>query len=167
MCEQCSAATTDLGEPIPGIMLVQATKDGGCMKAGQYGLVEENDPFLIFDMKPTPDPCEGLIDEEVNGFEQAEIQVMMDWLDIARNFDNLFRVSLDTGWRFVDACRRAGYKATDGSVAIWFFHRAGEMLNKRLFVNTNFSGQEMRIIGHHTGVTEQPDGVEVSEEDDS
>lgn len=130
MCEQCLAKAENLGEPIPGFFLVYATQDGSYMKAGQYGLVEMNDPFLIFDMKPTPDPSEGMSDEEINQLRQSEMSTMMDWLEMARSFEDIFEVGPKLGYRFVNACKKSGYKDEDGSVTIWFFHKAGEMLEK-------------------------------------
>lgn len=112
-------------------MLVQATKDGGCMKTGQYGLVEENDPLLIFDVKPYPDPCQDMSGDEVDAFCVDNREKMMMWLGAAAGFSDLFRVGPKTGWRFVEACRKAGYEDRDGSAAMWFFHKAGAMLEKK------------------------------------
>ena len=130
MCEQCSAGAIHLGEPVPGFMLIQATKDGGEMKVGQYGLVEENDPFLIFERKPTPEPFHDKTDQQIDSMNKKTIAPLMAWLDSAREFEDLFEVSPKLGWRFVEACRKAGYEDRHGSVAIWFFHKAGEMLAK-------------------------------------
>ena len=58
MCEQCSAATLTLGEVLPGVALVRATRAGRYMQPGQYGLVEQNDPFFVFTAALEPEPGE-------------------------------------------------------------------------------------------------------------
>lgn len=49
MCVQCTAETVNYGEFAPGWYLVRATKtDPDSMDAGDWGLVECNDPAIIF-----------------------------------------------------------------------------------------------------------------------
>lgn len=65
MCLCCCVKEKKFGEVLPGIYLMQATKDYyEKMLTGQYGLVICNDPFIIF--KPlVADPYTGMTDEEI------------------------------------------------------------------------------------------------------
>lgn len=121
MCEQCYANTTDLGEVVPEVYLVQATRDGQTMKSGQYGLVRCDDPFCVFSVKPHPEYPSLNITEEVD-------DAFFDWLADAHKFETALRVSPEIGYWLLNQCKLAGWNEAEGLLAIWLFNRMGLML---------------------------------------
>ena len=131
MCEQCLAEAVKLGEILHGIYLVQATKDGRHMKAGDYGLVEMNDPFFIWSYPPSRDPLDGLTDAQINALtmDSPETLASCDWLTIAGGFHDQFEIEPRLAWRLVEKMRREGYKPeVDETPAHWLFNRMGHLL---------------------------------------
>lgn len=126
MCEQCLAECEDHGSVVPGIFLVRATRDGHSMRAGQWGLVVQNDPFVVFDEDPWPDPVHGLSDDEIDAIEDDG--PMVRWLEAGRRFEASMVMPPEDGHVLLLACEGAGYSPQDGSVSFWLFHRMGEML---------------------------------------
>lgn len=127
MCEQCLAETITYGDPMPGISLVRATRDGQQMKAAQWGLVVMNDPFLIFDIKPEPDPAHGWTDEQVDAAEDDH--PLWAWLEVAGAFRDTFKVDPNLGHDLVEIGKTLGYdRENDGDFAMWLFHRMGEVV---------------------------------------
>ncbi len=131
MCEQCMAETTNHGEPLLGVLLVRATKDGHQMKAGQWGLVRENDPFVIFDKTPTMDPVHDMTDPAIEALEDHK--PMQVWLAEAREFLDALVVSPDLGHWLIKQAKRDGFKPKeDGYLAMWLWHRMGHLLQIKI-----------------------------------
>lgn len=123
------AETVTIGEVVPGIVLVRATVEGCYMEPGEFGLVEGDDPLYTFMRVPEPDPYDGLPDDEVNTRAETDgFGPMLDWCKLAGGFSKRFLIDLNTGWRVVQACIKAGYDPDeDGDAGIWLFHRMGVM----------------------------------------
>lgn len=126
MCEQCLAQVEVIGQVVPGIFLVQATKKGLLMSPGDFGFVESADPFYVFSQVPSPDPDFGLSDEEIDTLPyNAEAD---KWQNTAEKFCRNLLVDPIVGWRLVQACIECGYNADEhGYVGFWLFHKAGEI----------------------------------------
>jgi hypothetical protein len=99
MCEQCEAATVDIGEVVPGFYLVRATRKGHLMLPGQYGLVEQNDPSFFWSSSMTPDPGDDSSDE-------AAARAYENDLDAVKELE----LEPAQGYRLVEAALRAGYQ---------------------------------------------------------
>jgi hypothetical protein len=123
MCEQCSAATVTFGEVLPGVAVIRATRDGLSMKAGQWGLVTMNDPFIIFDSSPVVDPAHGWTDDQVNASEDGH--PMWAWHDLSGEFREKLYVPPRLGARLIEKATALGYTDDDGDLAHWLFHRMG------------------------------------------
>jgi hypothetical protein len=127
MCEQCSAKTVSYGEVLPGVALVKATQDGQVMKAGHWGLVLSNDPFLIFSTGPEPDPGHGLVDVVVEATPPDH--PLWAWLDVAERFRWECLLSPEDGHLLVQKGCEEGYDMEeDGYFAMWLFHRMGVLV---------------------------------------
>lgn len=72
MCEQCSAKTIMFGEVVPDWFLVQATQDGLFMKAGDFGLVQGNDPDYYWSGQPRLNPCFSMTHDEFINYDQSD-----------------------------------------------------------------------------------------------
>ena len=121
MCEQCVADCDDLGYVARNIGLLKAKRDGDFMKAGQYGLVECNDPFCLFDETPYPDP-----DPETTDTQNPAADA---WILSAGRFRDKLIVHPRLGHFIVESCKSSGYNPeTDGDVAMWLFDRAGKLI---------------------------------------
>ena len=126
MCEQCAAATEDYGNPLPGLLLVRATRDGNTMKAGQWGLVECDSPFLIFNIEPQPDPAHEMSDAEIEDTDDAH--PLWAWLEQAGEFNHVLLVEPRIGHRMIEEAKVQGYTEKDGYFAHWLFHRMGALV---------------------------------------
>jgi hypothetical protein len=132
MCEQCSAAAEEWGHDpfIPGFYLCRATRDGMWMKAGDWGIVECNDPAFIFQTTPTKDPEAGMSDEQIEALPK-EAWVKFDEFvavsvkiaeEMAESLTGEF--SLDVYGRFFTAMCKAGFNPdTDGRASMWLCNR--------------------------------------------
>lgn len=121
MCECCSAEAIDIGEVVPGWLLVRATRRGLRMHPGDYGLVRSNDPDFIFRMPPEPDPARGLSDEEYD----RNPQIHKDWMAWHSRFALEYEPELITdpmtGYALVKACLEAGYDPDEHGTRIVFW----------------------------------------------
>jgi len=162
VCEQCSAATETLLEAVPGFKLVQATVDGCSMKAGEYGLVESNDPCMIFAVRPRPcppEPPEGTIKDDDYLAWMQEVLEFAWGFDRVRN-ENMASVSQDKLdvrliWRLMNASVSVGYQPHlgteygidgDGDFWCWLFDRIGRLLAGEIGLNKVPSIFTMRAI---------------------
>ena len=120
MCEQCMAEAVILIDDKPVIgefFLVRATKDGGIMKNGEFGLVRWNDPDFIFNVTPEIEPPD---DDTIENDD-----LYFAWLEKARNFQQHLSASnagLNASYELVKGCIDAGFKyEIDGIVEYWLF----------------------------------------------
>jgi hypothetical protein len=142
MCTQCcvdaqffllnpDGSVDDYKDLLPGWALFRATRDGAAMKAGQWGLVQCNDPDFVWDDAPIPDPCHGLSDDEYeNELKNKEVSELdREFIDRAQRFDRKLvesTAAVDSVWRLVESGRKMGYDPdTGGTFAYWLFHRMG------------------------------------------
>jgi hypothetical protein len=125
------AETKTYGEVLPCWWLVQATKDGHEMKAGDYGLVVCNDPDYIWSGTPRKDPSFGMTDEE---FDNMSDDVGREWDDFMDYVDELrkhFNSDPMTGYSLVTAAKEAGWdRETHGFLLVWLSHRMAEVIER-------------------------------------
>lgn len=129
MCEACIADCKTLGEVVPGLTLVRATRSFQHFKAGDYGLVQSNGPDVTWTVKPTPDLCEGLTDDEINDLDPKTL--LLPWLNDVAQFTKACQeqLSLTTAYDIGVLCAKAGFnREEDGNLEHWLFHRMGCLL---------------------------------------
>jgi hypothetical protein len=126
MCSQCLTKSVSYGEILPSEasyrwFLHKATKDEyageeDCWKAGQWGLIQVNDPSFIY-------PGE-FYDSKVNEEKHFE---NLDLLDKA-----LDSMDVMTSHQFVESCIQGGYNpAKHGSrISSWFMDRIARHLEE-------------------------------------
>lgn len=108
---------------IPGFSLMQATRDGHGWLAGQYGLVETNDPTVVFDGPLLQDPAAGLTDDKINNLPAAECAAVERFMTVAEQFGEKLVLDAHAGYRLVHACISKGYSPDeDGHVEFWLMH---------------------------------------------
>lgn len=113
MCEQCLADMQLIASDVlPGFALYRATKDGGRLKSGDFGLVECNDPSFIFSVVPEREPDE-------------ESKAWIEWAEKANAFDDQLldcTPNFKSVYRLVRGCYESGYKDEDGHLGMWLFN---------------------------------------------
>lgn len=131
MCEQCVAQTAYYGEPLKDIGLFRATQDGSIMKKGQWGLIEINDPFVVWTSTPRPDPMKNLSDEELEKLpNDATIwELEDDWMDFIKEFEEALTLTPELGYKLVAASLEKGFKE-DQRFSMWFFDYLGMWLKE-------------------------------------
>lgn len=124
MCLQCTAQSVKIVQDvIPGFSLCLATVDTPEWKAGQYGLVECNDPTVIFDGPLARDNTAGMTDDEINALPEDQQSLLDAFLTAGERFEEQLEMDPNTGYRLVCACIENGYRPEeDGRVAHWLMH---------------------------------------------
>jgi hypothetical protein len=132
MCEQCCAKADEYGQDafIPGFYLCRATQDGHMMKAGDWGIVECNDPAFIFHTTPVKDPWAGFTDEQIAASSDEELAKFNEFVDTSAKIseemaDNVVgEFALDLFGRLCAAMCKAGFDPETGARASsWLCHR--------------------------------------------
>ena len=108
---------------------MQATTGFHHIKAGDFGLVRSDGPDVVWSVKPTPDPCEGLSEDEINALSSSDS--MLAWFNDVDQFVKACReqLHLTTAYDIGVLCAQAGYnREEDGHLEHWLFHKMGMML---------------------------------------
>ncbi|MBK3780432.1 hypothetical protein G3A43_09355 [Paraburkholderia aspalathi] len=121
MCEQClTQATMVVKDVIPGFSLMRATQDGDSWKSGWYGLVEINDPTVVFEGPLLRDLSEGMTDEQINALSDDENINLEAFILAGEKFGEALQLDPCSGYRLVVACMAAGFKPQeDGALEFW------------------------------------------------
>jgi len=128
MCLQCMTDAKVIKEDIlPGYSLMQAQKEAEGWPKDWYGLVECNNPTVVFpNIGLEPDLCDDLSDEEVDALPEnsKEWQSSLSLISYARkNLDQFKKIELKDSWRLVQACIQAGYNPEeDGLAECWLLN---------------------------------------------
>ena len=135
MCLQCSTQATLMVEKIlPGWQLYQAMVTAERWPAGWYGLVQSNDPALVFPAEGLcSDPCANMTDVEIDALslDSPEWRGYQAHSAYVRTHFTLFKMTPKTAWRLVQACIQAGYKPEeDGDVEWWLIDYIARKLQK-------------------------------------
>jgi hypothetical protein len=120
MCLQCITEATIVKDDIlPGFSLKQSQRDHPEWPKGAFGLVEQNDPTIVFAGPLLKDPTRGMSDDELNALPgmpegTVEFDAAADLLGEQLVLDAV------TGHRLVEACIARGYRPTeDGFLHYW------------------------------------------------
>lgn len=128
MCEQCMTDCITWPDLLPGWALIRAQKDGRLMKAGDWGLVESNDPAVVFKTAPMADPLAGMSDEEIDRLAQdsEQWQAHINYFKAVDGFRRELTMPPRAGKRLVDASEAVGFDdRSDGFFDAWLFDRMG------------------------------------------
>ena len=134
MCDQCATEALRYGEEVmPGFWLMKAQKEGARWHAGDWGLVESNDPTVTWTSEPQPSPVYGMTDEqEESWFKENEdnralIETALGF--VPDDFRRAFDLDPGTGYRLVMAGKECGYDPeTSGYFVNWLWEHLGEHL---------------------------------------
>jgi hypothetical protein len=134
MCEQCLAhAEVVMGQALPGFSLMQATRDGQEWQAGDYGLVESNDPTVTFTGPIVRDPTAGLSDDAINAFTPEQETAWEVFSASAQRLEDKLVLDACSGYRLVSACMAEGYRPDDdGSLGFWLMNQLATKLANQL-----------------------------------
>jgi hypothetical protein len=120
MCLQCTTqAVTVHPDIIPGFTLMQSKVDSKEWPAGWYGLVESNDPSIVFPGPLLKDPTFGMTDDQLNALPvfPPGYQEFTDAADVLG--EHLVLPARD-GYCLFAACKSVGYSdAEHGFVHYW------------------------------------------------
>lgn len=123
MCLQCTTnAIAVFPDVLPGFSLYQAQTGAPEWAEGWFGLVECNDPTVVFPGPLLTDPLAGLSDEQVNALDDMppEYQRFTDAADALA--EHLVLPATD-GYRLTAACIAQGYDhKRDGHLHYWLLH---------------------------------------------
>lgn len=119
MCEQCMAKTRIIAEALPDWLLVKASQDGDVMKAGQYGLVRQNDPDFWWTGKP--------IKYTGDNKDNKKFWEIVELLDKTLDCNPM------TGYDLVRACKKAGYRPDKHGfrLASWLQNRMATVMSEK------------------------------------
>lgn len=99
------------------------------MKAGQWGLVESNDPPFVWSVDPKPDPTVGMTEEEEQVFYDTNAEEAAALVQREKEFRSALSCLPLVGWRLVNACIAAGFDTEKyGSLAPWLLDYLGRYI---------------------------------------
>ena len=130
MCLQCRTDAWNYGTVVPGWSLMKADKPHP--QWSKWGLVQSNDPTMVWNEDPIKDPTYYFSEEEDN--EIGEDSPL--WDECFKSLDqgeNFTKIELDamSGFELVTACIAAGYsKDEHGSVYYWLWQKMAELIER-------------------------------------
>lgn len=129
MCEQCTADTEDFGEVVPSWRLCRARKTGNFMKAGDWGLVDFDNPDFYWKSTPVLDPT---FENDAAYDDPAQDEAIENFLEVADELDACFKCYPLTGYALVTACLEAGWdrKKHGCRLECFLVHRMALLLQK-------------------------------------
>ncbi len=132
MCLQCSTAAETLAKNVlPGFSLMRATQSTEGWQAGQYGLVEMNDPLVVFDGPLLRDPSEGLSDEAINALSEDAFAEVERFLEAGGALNQQLKVDPVAGYRLTAACMQHGYDPVEGGfLGFWLMNHLAKALER-------------------------------------
>lgn len=130
MCEQCCTDAISFHNVLEGWTMIQARRDSGhMMKAKQFGLLRCNDPDIVWDECPEPDPTDGIPDEEVTD-EQHDL--WNKWMKKVQTFHTNLKMEPSVAHELVEAAIKAGYKKDEsGYFSMWLFNHLGKIVKTK------------------------------------
>ncbi|KVP39616.1 hypothetical protein WJ87_05120 [Burkholderia ubonensis] len=123
MCLQCMTNAIIIKKNVlPGFDLMQSQQDAKGWPKGAYGLVEINDPTVVFPGPLLNDPTAGMSDDELNALPEMPAEVYA-FDQSAEALGEQLILDAVTGHRLVQACIECGYKPKeDGCLHFWLLH---------------------------------------------
>lgn len=108
----------EIGEVAPGCWLIE--------EDGNYAIIvvsgETGHEVLWFPDTPTPDPDPECILED-------QIEKSFDWLEKVLEWAEEATMSAEDGYFLCHAAKMSGWR--EGNVLLWFYHKAGELLERK------------------------------------
>jgi len=137
MCLQCiSKAETVLNDAVPGYTLMVATLDTDHWRKGEWGLVNSNDPDFIWSGDPLINPIMFMTEKELEQVPKTD--PLWDAVSLCdqrvEEIEKRFRAAPMIGYKFVQACLRAGYDPNvhGERIVLWFIdHVARKIAEKK------------------------------------
>jgi len=132
MCLCCSAKAKTIKKNIlPGYNLLKGTVSVDEWPAGWYALQCYNDPDFIWEPKVWANPINGLTGREINENKYPKKwKAWEKWCEDAEKIEASLRTSPETGYFFMKACKKAGYRKRDGRLSFWLMDNLAEKLKK-------------------------------------
>ena len=128
MCLSCCVKEDRYGDILPGIGLMRATVDYfDHMKAGQWGLVISNDPFVIFDT-PIEDPYFGMTDEQIDADTTVDVNTQDTYYAGLLRFREVLVMSPYEGSTLYCAGLTAGYDPDKYEFGCWLYDRLAQYI---------------------------------------
>jgi hypothetical protein len=111
MCEQCSAETKSYGEVVPGWSLHQATKDGNFMKKGDFGLINYNDPSIIWPghLVPIKDPSFEMTPEQLDLMTEEQDIKFYEFHNLIYSLRPFFECDPVSGYSIIYSMLQSGF----------------------------------------------------------
>ncbi len=132
MCEQCLAKATAIREDVlPGYTLMQAQGGSLAWPVDWYGLVQQNDPVIVFPGPLMIDPSAGLSDEAIEAFLPERNALTDRFREGSEGLRTALKaVPVLVGYELVSACLQSGYDVErDGTeLGYWLMHHLAEMI---------------------------------------
>lgn len=119
MCLQCNTKATVVMEGVlPGYTLMQATEGTERWPAGWYGLVQANDPLLVFPGLV----CDPLFESDQDLPPELE-SACDDFMSAVARMREYLSMSFSDAVRLSLVCREAGYaRDRHGDIECWLLH---------------------------------------------
>jgi hypothetical protein len=135
MCLCCSAkARTIKRDILPGYDLLKGTVDvKDEWPIGWYALQHYNDPDFIWEPRVWTNPIKGLTDREINKNKYPKRwKAWKKWCEDAEKIEASLRTcGPETGYFFMKACKKAGYRKKDGRLSFWLMDKLAENLKRK------------------------------------
>lgn len=133
ICLQCVCEAETWGEVIPGWHVMISKKYHEDWPDGWIGLVQSNDPSVIFDpweIEVLTDPYFDDPDEGDPIWKDKAISDQFDkFIDSASEFEQLLEGPPEFGYDLVRSASKVGYNRDEsGSFSIWLFHKISELI---------------------------------------
>lgn len=120
MCLQCFAAAKLIKQNVlPGFSLMQSQEDAPGWPKGHFGLVQVNDPMVVFAGPLLVDPFKGE-DEDSAEWMPEKPDGCDGFQEAAQALEQALKLDAVSGYRLVRACIESGYKPkSDGLLGYW------------------------------------------------
>ncbi|WP_157657656.1 hypothetical protein [Burkholderia ubonensis] len=133
MCLQCLTDAITIKENVlPGFTLMLSQKDAEGWPKGAYGLVELNDPTVVFAGPLLKDPTAGMSDNELNAL-RAEPEDNDEFFRAADELGTHLILDAVIGHRLVQACVACGFSTQDsGHLRYWLMHHLATQVEAKV-----------------------------------
>lgn len=123
MCLQClTNAILVVKDILPGFNLMQSQQDAEGWPKGAYGLVETNDPTVVFRGPLLKNPMEGLSDDALDNLARMP-DGYEEFITAAEELGQNLILDAVTGYWLVRGCMAKGYSREEhGFLHYWLLH---------------------------------------------
>lgn len=138
MCEQCiTQAITVQEDVIPGFTLMQSKLGSAEWPEGWYGLVEMNDPTIVFPGPLLKDPTAGMSDEQLDALPDFP-EGYNEFTQAADKLAEKLVLPAMDGFRLVTACKSLGYSDVEhGFLHYWLLQHLANKVSVKSEISTS------------------------------